>query len=373
MIDAIRHFGAVIDMEGDTLYVQGTAGKFRPAEDVIQCGNSGQVLRFIGALAAFSPSYTLLTGDLSIRHKRPIQPLLEALTQLGAFAVSSRLDGYAPIVVKGLAIGGKATLDGRDSQPVSALLILGSLIPIELTVTNPGEKPWINLTLSWLDKLNIPYENRDFKSYRMKGLSHIDAFDYTVASDFSSAAFPICAALVTGSELTLDQLDLEDVQGDKEIIPILKSMGAHFTSTGSQLTVKRGAALKGRKIDVNDVIDALPILAVMGCYAEGKTEIVGGAIAREKESDRISAIATELKKMGADIEETPDGLMIRQSQLKGSMHLEAHQDHRIGMALIVAAMGAKGESVVHSVECISKSYPGFFTDFAQIGAIMELL
>lgn len=372
MLDAIRRLGAKVDIEKNTLLIHGVGGKLQPAEDVIQCGNSGQVLRFIGALAALSPSYTILTGDLSIRHNRPVKPLLDALHQLGAFAISSRLDGHAPIVVKGPLKGGTATLSGEDSQPVSGLLMLGAFTPLELHVTNPGEKPWVGLTLSWLTRLGIPYEQHNFEHYKMKGGASIDGFQYTVPGDFSSAAFPLVASLVTHSELTLDNIDLNDVQGDKAILPILELMGARFTTEGSKLTVKKSSGLKGIRIDVNDLIDALPILAVAGCFASGQTELVNGAIARKKESDRIHGIATELKKMGADIEERPDGLLIRPAKLRGATHLQTHADHRLCMALSVAALAAEGESTLHGIEYTAKSYPSFFQDFRAIGAQMEL-
>lgn len=367
MLSAIRNLGAVIDSEEDSLIIEGVDGNLQPAEDVIQCGNSGQVLRFIGALSALSESYTILTGDLSIRHNRPVAPLLEALKQLGASAESSRLDGFAPIIIKGPLKGGKATVDGRDSQPVSGLLMLGAFHPLELHVRDPGEKPWISLTLNWFDRLGIPYENKNFEYYKMKGLTKLKAFEYRVPADFSSAAFPLAAAAITGSEITLDNMDLQDVQGDKAIISTLEKMGGKFHSNGNKLTLLKNCHLKGAHLDINDYVDALPILAVVGCFASGKTEIVNAAIAREKESDRIHCIASELKKMGADIEERPDGLMIHPKELHGSHDLQAHQDHRIAMALSVAALKAKGESTIHGIECIQKSYPSFYQDLANLG------
>lgn len=372
MLDAIRFLGAKIDMDKEALVIEGVAGKLHAAEDVIQCGNSGQVLRFIGALAALSPNYTVLTGDMSIRHNRPVLPLLDGLNQLGALAVSTRLDGFAPIIVKGPTKGGKATISGEDSQPVSGLLILGAFVPLELHVTKPGEKPWINLTLSWFDRLGIHYENKNFEHYKMKGKSQLKEFEYIVPGDFSSAAFPIAAALVTHSEVTLHNIDMKDVQGDKAIIPALESMGAQFESHGSKLHIKKTQTLKGTRIDVNDFVDALPILAVIGCFASGKTEIVNAAIARQKESDRIHCIATELKKMGADIEEKPDGLIIRPARLHGAHDLQSHHDHRLAMALSVAALGAHGDSIIHGVDCVAKSYPTFFQDLFHLGAALEV-
>lgn len=372
MLAAIRSLGAKVDSEANGFIVEGVSGKLKAAEDVIQCGNSGQVLRFIGALAALSPSYTVLTGDFSIRHNRPVQPLLEALTQLGALAVSSRLDGMAPLIVKGPLKGGKARLSGEDSQPVSGLLMLGAFHPLELEVKNPGEKPWVGLTLNWFDRLGIPYENRDFIHYRMKGGTQLKGFDYAVPGDFSSAAFPIGAALVTQSELGIGPIDLKDSQGDKALFPALESMGALFESCGTQLHIRKSPSLRGTSVDINDFIDALPILAVIACFASSSTEIANAAIARKKESDRIHCIAEELKKMGALIEEKAEGLVVHPSRLKGSPHLRAHCDHRIAMALTVAALGAEGESAIQGVECVAKSYPSFFEDFQKLGAHMEL-
>jgi 3-phosphoshikimate 1-carboxyvinyltransferase len=374
MIQGVRLLGARVEASPTELTIHGTGGKFSPADDVIDCGNSGQVLRFIGALAALSPTYTILTGDDSIRHKRPIQPLIDGLSRLGAFAVSSRGDGFAPIIVKGPLTKTKTSLSGEDSQPVSALLIACSFLPhpIEIEVTHPGEKPWINLTLHWLNKFGIACENHSFERYRLAGNAHVKAFEYTVPGDFSSAAFPIAAALLTHSEITLHPIDMDDPQGDKAIIPLLQQMGAHFVIDPKKqtLTVKKSPPFKGRRIDVNDFVDALPILAVIACFAEGETEIYNAAIARNKESDRIHCIALELKKMGADIEERPDGLRIRPSPLHGA-HLETHHDHRLVLALSVAALAATGESTIDGIEAADKTYPTFLADFRAIGAKIE--
>ena len=369
MIAAVRMLGAEVKVIGNHLEIRGVAGKPHTADDVIQCGNSGQVLRFVGALAGLMLTYTIFTGDASIRHNRPVKPLLDGLTQLGAFATSSRGDGYAPILIKGPLTHSSAKIEGQDSQPVSALLIAGAFAPhpIEIHVIHPGEKPWIDLTLHWFDRLKIRYQRKEYSYYRMEGNSYIEAFSYEVPGDFSTAAFPIAAALITNSELTLHNIDMNDVQGDKAIIPILQKMGARFAIDGKTLTVQKGSHLKGMRIDINDFIDALPILAVIGCFAEGQTEIVNAAIARAKESDRITAIATELKKMGARIEEKPDGLIIHHSTLHGA-ELNTYHDHRLVLALSVAALAASSPSTIHGVACAAKTYPTFYDDFRAIGA-----
>lgn len=371
MITACRLLGAKVSVFEERLEI---IGNLRPAEDVINAGNSGQVLRFVGALASLTSEYTVITGDHSIRHNRVVKPLLEGLTQLGAFAVSSRGDGYAPIIIKGPIHGGTALISGEDSQPVSALLMAAAFAPskTELFVTNPGETPWVALTLSWFDKLGIAYKNDQFEKYTLTGSSFIEGFEYHVPSDLSSAAYPIAAAIVTGSELTLTHITLDETQGDRELIFLLKEMGARleFDSQKQELKLLKGSRLKGGKIDVNNFIDGITILAVLGCFAQGKMELYGGKIARKKESDRISSIVKELKKMGAHIEEKEDGIIVEPSLLSGAI-LESHADHRVAMSLAVATLGAKGPSFLQNTECVAKSYHQFFDHLKSLGASIE--
>lgn len=371
MVAACRALGAVITEQGTTLTIQGVGGCPQPPQSVIDVGNSGQVLRFVAALAALMPYYTVLTGDKSICTIRPMQPLLEGLTQAGAFAVSTKDDGKAPIVVRGLARAAALEIDGSDSQPVSALLMLAAFLEgtTTITVRNPGEKPWIGLTLHWLDMFGVRYTNDNFCKYTVTGPTVFNGFTYTVPADWSSAAFPIAAALVTRSEMTLENVDFADPQGDKGVVDALEKMGASFTREhgAKRLQVHGGVALHGAELDVNTIIDAVPVLAAVACYASSPTTITGAAIARQKESDRLHAIATELGKMGARIEERPDGLVIHPAALHGA-HTTSYHDHRIAMACAVAGLGASSPTTVHDVACVAKSFPGFAGIMQGLGA-----
>jgi 3-phosphoshikimate 1-carboxyvinyltransferase len=194
-----------------------------------------------------------------------------------------------------------------------------------------------------------------------------------VPGDFSSAAFPIAAALITNSTLTIGNIDFRDCQGDKELISVFQQMGASITIDvdNSTLQVKNHfSPLKGILIDINSMIDALPILAVVACFAESETVIRNAAIARHKECNRLSSIAIELHKMGASISETEDGLIIRPSRLVGTT-VFSHNDHRIAMALTCAALGATGQTTILDVHCISKTFPSFLHDFTAINARIE--
>jgi len=369
MIRASRLMGTKIKEIDEILEIE---GNLTFASDVIDAGNSGLVLRFIGAISALTSHYTVITGDDSIRTRRPAKPLLDGLSQLGAFAVSSLGNDHAPMIIKGPLKGGKAYIDGEDSQPVSGLLIASAFAncKTELFVKNPGEKPFVAMTLSWFDRFGIPYTNDRYERYVLEGGAKLDGFDYKVPGDWSSAAYPIAAALITDSELTIEGVDFSDTQGDKELVGLLQEMGAKIQIAGDQLTVLAGSQLKGQKIDTNRFIDAITLLPVIGCFAEGKTEITGGAISRLKECDRIKSIVLELKKMGAKIVETRDGLIVEKSKLHGAA-TESYADHRMAMSLTIAGLGATGETVVTGIEKVAKSFPGFFDQLRKLGANIE--
>lgn len=376
MIGAVRLLGAKAEAQKNSLLIEGFCGKPQTPDDVISCGNSGLVLRLIGSLAGLIPGYCILTGDGSIRHNRPVKPLLEALSQLGCFAASGRGDDFAPLIIKGPFTKDFARLEGQDSQPVSGLLIAGAFAPhpIKLHVTNPGEKPWIDLTLDWFKRLNIPYKMQDYTNYEVYGSGFLNGFTYGVPGDLSTLAFPVAAALLNSGKLTIRNVDLSDIQGDKLLLSILEEMGAKFSIDPIEktLSVEKSPILEGKKVDLNGCIDALPILSVIACFANRPTEITNAAIARKKESDRIACITSELRKMGALIEEKEDGLLIHPSILHGS-HVNSHHDHRIALSLSVAALSAKGPSRIQGIECIAKTYPGFYEDFSKIGAKISLL
>lgn len=371
MIEACRLFGADIQVNQETLEIKGIGGKVNFTEDVIQAGNSGILLRFCSAIGALGHHPVVITGDHSIRHQRPMHTLLDGLSQLGAKAQSMRGDGFAPVIIKGPIKPGSTWISGEDSQPVSSLIIAAAFAegPTEIHVKNPGEKPWVDMTLSWLDKLGIHYERSGYDYYKLFGNAHIKGFHYKVPGDFSSAAYPIAAALVTGSKITLRNIDMEDAQGDKKLIHVFQEMGAfiEIDQNHRSLYVKKNSVLHGLKIDINDFIDGITILSVVACFAEGDTLIYNGAVAKQKECNRIKSISTELKKMGAFIEEKEDGLYIKKSHLNGAS-LQSYNDHRMVMSLAVAALGAKGDSTISCTRCVDKTFPTFAKDFKRLGA-----
>ncbi len=374
MIRAIELLGARVERTPKMLKVRGTGGRLAAPENIIDAGNSGQVLRFIGALAALIPSYAVFTGDDSVRSRRPVAPLLSALRQLGVTAHPMGANGHAPFIIKGPMQPGSAFFCGRDSQPVSAMLIATAFLPSpsRLIIEEPGELPWIGLTLQWLQKLGGAVTHRNFMEYEVAGGLQYSDFAVSIPGDFSSAAYPIAAALLHQRDALFDGLDRQDAQGDKQIIELLQTMGGNLNWEDSQLNVQKTASLDGAFVDVDPIIDALPILATVGCYADGATHLLRASSARHKESDRLSAMTRELSKMGAHIEEHPSSLVLYQTSLRGA-DLDSHGDHRVAMALAVAAFGAKGPSQIANCGCIAKSYPSFVDDMQAMGFCVEVV
>lgn len=374
MIEAMNKLGAIISIKDNNLIIQGFANKPVQPDDVINAGNSGQVLRFISPILASQNFYSIITGDHSIRFYRPMKEVIKALQQLGASCISLKGDGFAPLIIKGPITNSEISIDGQDSQPVSAIIMASVFFSGKtvIKVSNPGEIPWVQLTLTWLDFLKVKYKNYDFTHYEVFGSKHISGFKYNVPGDFSSIAYPMVAAIINKSKLTICNINMQDSQGDKKLIQVLHDFGANIKIEQNILHILPASNLSGINVDVNEIIDALPILAVVSCYAKGTSKLYNAQIARNKESDRLSTITKELRKMGANIEEREDSLIIHGSNLKAA-EVYAHNDHRIAMSLIVAATGITQASTIKGTECIKKSYPDFINSMQNIGMNLQVI
>jgi len=366
-LEMVRQLGGEVKEEENAWRIQGRGTELPPPSDVIDVGNSGTSLYVGLGVAGLIRGATVFTGDHQIRN-RPSEGLLASLNDLGAEAFSTRGNGKPPVVVRGPLKGGKTSIKAVTSQYLSALLIAApgaegtSIIDVPLL----NEKPYVTMTLDWLERSGITLENDNYRRFTVPGRQKYKTFDAHVPADFSSATFFFAAAALTGAELTLRGLDFSDSQGDKEVVDILEKMGAEVEKGERHITI-RGKSLRGGTFDLNAIPDALPALAVVACFAEGETRLVNVAQARLKETDRISVMAAELKKCGADIEEMPDGLVIRKSSLTGT-RVSGHHDHRIVMSLAVAALASEGEMEIDTAEAVSVTFPGFRAMMESIGA-----
>lgn len=374
MIEGVKSFGARVKDNGYTLEITGVGGRPDAPKSVIDVGNSGLALRFLLAFAALVEEEVLITGDESIRTRRPVKPLLEVYKQSGMEVLSfdERDDGC--LSIKGKLKPGPKMITGEDSQPVSSLLFSTSFLgkPSEIYVTNSGEKPWIDLTMHWLDLVGGSVLNESYRVYEIEGNLVYPGFSLKIGGDYSTALFPLAAALVTGGRMKVHGLDPSSMQGDKKSLEIFKQMGAniYFDEEGV-LVGSCKTPLKGIEVDINHCIDTLPVLSVVATFATTKTVIKGAEIARLKECDRIAVMSRQLKMMGARVEERSDGMVVYPSRLQGAK-LSGEADHRIALSMLVAAAASNGESVIEGVEAVVKTYPTAVFDFIGCGMNIDM-
>ena len=290
----------------------------------------------------------------SIKNRRPVRPLLDVYKNKGMEVYSFDETKRGVISIKGKMTPGSMVIDGIDSQPVSALLFTAAFLkgPSEIFVIKAGERPFIDLTLHWLFSMGANIYREDYRLFECEGGLEYDGFEIKVGGDFSTALFPIAAAIVTRGNIRVHGLDRDSLQGDKEALDIFRLMGGdiEYDSKGV-LCASCSKKLSGIEIDINHCIDVLPILAVVACFAKSKTVIKGAEITKYKECNRIAVMAKELQKMGGKVEERNDGLVIYPSSLIGST-LNGEKDHRVAMSLMVAAAGAIDRSIIEGIETL---------------------
>ncbi len=376
-IRACEALGAVIQEIGDTLIVGGVDGKPSLPDSIIDVANSGTTLRLMMAVSALCDGKTVLTGDDSIR-TRPNTPLIDVLNQLGASVISTRHNGMAPIEVKGPMRGGEALMDGSiSSQFFSALLMACPLCGARTMVKVDGElksRPYVEITIEMLDSAGIEIELvEDYKghlSFIIPPNQSYELTEYTVPGDFSSASYLLAAGALTGDGITVGGL-YPNKQGDSAIIPILQDMGANLQWDREQGEVKvNKSRLTGVTVDVGMTPDLVPTLAVLGALSVGEMVIENAGHVRYKETDRLHAMTVELGKMGVNITEEPDRLVIRGGGMHGA-RVSGWHDHRIVMALTVAGMVA-GDTIIDTAESVDISYPGFFEAMKSLGGDITL-
>lgn len=371
MIQTLKANGCSINIDKNTLEIKGNPNQWEYPCPYINAKNSGQIFRFCTGQAARSYHPITITGDYSIRNNRPIQPLLQALSQLNCTITYLSPPNLVPFQISGPLESGEVSLLGKDSQLISSLLMVLPFLkkPSTINVIEPGETPWIDLTLHWLKKLGAKITHESYSRYYIEGNLSYSGFKTNIPSDFSSIAFLIAIGLINNTYIEIQNVDFEDIQGDKKFIDLLISMGAKIQKNFSKKTLRVFPSLfhlKGISIDVNQFIDAIPILAVIACFANGITKIHNGSIAKNKESNRLKATTEELLKMNAKIKETDDGLIVYTSKLLPCKNLFSHNDHRIAMALIVAALSVHGESFINDISCINKSFPEFINIISSL-------
>jgi 3-phosphoshikimate 1-carboxyvinyltransferase len=364
--------GADIKYDATKMGIKGT-DRFNPPENVINAENSGTTIRILAAMSGLvRTGYTVLTGDESLRN-RPMQPLLEALRQLGVEAYSTRENGMPPLIVKGGGIkGGTTIVDGSiSSQFISGLLIATVYADSEIVIKVRGNlvsKPYVRATLATMKHFGVSIEHSpDMLEYYIKNARYYGT-RFDVPSDFSTAALILAAGALAGEKLRVNGLNFKMPQGDSRIIDILKKMGCRIKVDEEKGEVSIGGAdrLEGGEFNLADTPDLLPVVSILALKATSPVTITGVAHARVKETDRVSNIAAELLKFGAHIKEFQDGLKIGAPLLIKNASLEAHNDHRLFMAFTIASLMTE-KSIVAGAQSVDVSYPNFISDMKNIG------
>jgi 3-phosphoshikimate 1-carboxyvinyltransferase len=370
-LGAVTALGAKVKAAEGCWTIQGTL-PLKGAKEPIDCGESGATLRFMIPVAALAKGSSTLVFNGSFE-KRPIEPLLASLKELGAKANTEKIGDKDAVLVEGGGIfGGETYIPGNvSSQFISGLMFACPLAKVdtEIMLTSRVEsEDYVKMTESVLVEHGIKVPAHGSHIHIPANQTYTSS-DGRVPGDFSSAAFLLASAALTNSKVQVCNLDYESVQGDKAILGILKHMGVEGKVCEDSVEIEgKLNLLKPIEVDAQNIPDLVPAICALACCAEGISHIFGAHRLRLKESDRLESLFVELTKMGAQITINSDGLIIKGgSPLRGSI-INPHNDHRIAMACAVAALRAEGVTTIQNAECVRKSYPQFFTHLKQLGA-----
>ena len=388
---AVRKVGAEVDFgEGENSgvwTVRGAGAGLHLPADQIDVGNSGSLMYFLCPVLSTLKGDCTFTGDESIC-RRPVNHLVDALCQLGANAKCINGGITPPFSFCGpIDVNKKLVTEGALSQYISGFMMAASRLngTLEMELWNPKETPYLTMTKLWLESVGVPVKiSDDFKKISVTGPVPFKAFDKAVPSDWEGVAFPLVAALISGSEITIDNVDGSGSQGDDKIVEVLQSVGAdiEWLRDEEKLIVRGGKKLttdslpnKELRVEMSAFPDAICALSVAACFIEGKTVFTDIDICRKKETDRIVAMTSELTKLGAHIVDEGNQLVVYGDGGK-SLHggeVESFKDHRIVMSLACLGLGlGDGESVVvNDAEWCSVTFPHFFEVMNEIGAGFE--
>jgi 3-phosphoshikimate 1-carboxyvinyltransferase len=374
----IRDLGAIIEEDDEKITITGFG---RHPKDIkeLNVGNAGAVLRFLMSTAAFCPEITFLNTYPQSLGKRPHHDLIGALEQMGV-AVQHN-DGKLPITIQGgEPHGGKITVSGNvSSQFLSSLLFMCPLLDedSEIEVLDDlKSKVIVGQTLEVLEMAGIQVEaSEDLMSYRIKGKQKYIAQKYVVQGDYPGSAAILAAAAVTHSDVKIFRLAEQSKQGERAVVDVLQAMGVNLTHENGIVHVLGNQQLKAGEFDGDHFTDAVLAMVAAAVFAEGTSRFYNVENLRYKECDRITDFVRELRKAGADVEETQSEIIVHgmPEGVAGGVDIDAHFDHRVIMALTVVGLRSKKGLVIHDAHHVAKSYPQYFRHLLALGAEIELI
>lgn len=365
-IHALRQMGAKIETTDNQAIVKGIRHIKAPQKPV-DCKESGSTLRFLIPILALSNKEVTFTGAPSLL-RRPMTVYETLATNEG---ISFRHTETA-ITIHGSFQGGDYHIDGGiSSQFFTGLMFALPLLDTDTYLTIEGtleSKSYIDLTIDLLERYGIEIDELE-NGYFIEGNQHYTACDYTVEGDYSQAAFFLVGAMLNGS-VTLHNLPHESLQGDREIIEIIKQMKGQIIYTEDGYTANRSST-RSATIDVSNCPDLGPIVALLGALSKGTTKLIGASRLRLKESDRIESTVSTLSLLGANIKTEDDVIVIHGKQRLDGGTIDSYNDHRIAMMASMAALACKDPVVIERADAVNKSYPHFFDDFVKLGGTIQ--
>jgi len=366
--NALRMMGATIRLlEDGVVEVKGFDGRPGPGEGEIFLGNSGTSMRLLAGIAALGDKPMVLTGDGRMQ-ERPMKELLDALEMIGVTARSLKNNGNPPVEISGgNRKGGRMSLDcSRSSQYLSSMLMMGGFLDqgLEIVLPSPAvSAPYVDLTLDIMKTFGVGAKPITPTLYKVPGGQTFTACDVTVEPDLSNASYFWAAGALSGKMITVGHVSESSLQGDLGFIRILEKMGCRVEIKDKGIGV-RGGDLVAVDVDMGDLPDVVPTLAVVAAFARGTTRISNIGHLREKECDRISVVSAQLRKMGIETKEGADRLEITGGK-PGGAFIETFNDHRIAMAFSVAGLMADGITIEDET-CVAKSFPNFYEVFDRL-------
>lgn len=364
---ALKQLGAEIEKDTDWRVV-GNGGVIQPSSEPIYLGNNGTATRFLTSVASLGNTQYTIDGD-SRMHQRPIGPLIAALQGWGVDISSVRGTGCPPLHINGCGlIGGKTILpEGKSSQYLSSLLLVAPYAQKPAVLEVEGKiysKPYIAMTLAVMADFGIRVEcARDFSSFSVPQGCY-KAREYRIEGDASNASYFWAAAAITGGRVTVTNVPVPSLQGDALLAPLLGRMGCEIVKNGEAITLQGAERLEGITVDMGDMPDVVPTLAVVAAFAHGTTVLNNIAHLRIKECDRLSAVVAELTKLGANVEERESSMIIHGDggrNLRGA-EIHTYSDHRMAMCFAVAGLRIPGVKITGE-DCVGKSFPDFWQRF----------
>jgi len=368
MAAALGRLGVAVehDLASRTMRVAGCGGRIPVDRAELYVANSGTSMRFLTALVSLGQGRFRLDGAPRMR-QRPIQDQIDALRQLGAEVRSELGTGCPPVVVEGAGLpGGEAAVAGdTSSQFLSGLLMAAPFASRAVRLSVVGElvsKPYARMTLEVMLAFGASVRAEEFSEFVVTP-SLYKGREYDIEPDASAASYFFAAAAICGGQVTVEGLSRRSLQGDVAFCECLRQMGCEVDYGPNAITV-RGSRLRGVDVDMNAISDTVQTLGAAALFAEGPTTIAGVGHIRHKETDRIHALATELRKLGAAVEERLDGLRIIPGTLHGA-EIDTYDDHRMAMSMALVGLAVPGV-VIRQPGCTEKTYPGFFEDLARV-------